>query len=176
MAPACVRAFADDGLDDGGKDGDCDSAQGLSREPWRHLRRGDPSAGDVDGRDRPARRLPAVCIAKAVVLEDRQGYLLAAVPAANKVAFRELEEALSRRLALATEAEIASLFRDCDIGAVPPVGAAYGMDVVVDDVLCDQSEVYFEGGDHESLVHVSGAEFGRLMGRAHHARISWPKA
>jgi Ala-tRNA(Pro) deacylase len=119
--------------------------------------------------------LPAVCVAKAVVLEDRQGYLLAAVPAANRVAFRELEEALSRRLELATEAEIASLFRDCDIGAVPPVGDAYGMDVVVDDALCDQSEVYFEGGDHHSLVHVSHDEFGRLMGRARHARISWPK-
>jgi Ala-tRNA(Pro) deacylase len=120
--------------------------------------------------------LPAVCVAKAVVLEDRQGYLLAAVPAANRVAFRELEEALSRRLELATEAEIASLFRDCDIGAVPPVGAAYGMDVVVDDQLCDQSEVYFEGGDHRSLVHVSRDDFGRLMGRARHARISSPKA
>src|SRR5438552_17392901 len=59
--------------------------------------------------------LPAVCVAKAVVLEDRQGYLLAAVPAANRVAFHELEEALARHLELATEAEIASLFRDCDI-------------------------------------------------------------
>jgi Ala-tRNA(Pro) deacylase len=120
--------------------------------------------------------LPGGCVAKGVVLEDRQGYVLAAVPAANKVAFRELEEALARRLELASEPEVASLFKDCDLGAVPPVGAAYGVDTVVDDLLRDQSDIYFEGGDHESLVHVSGEDFGRLMGRARHARISWPKA
>ena len=34
---------------------------------------------------------------------------------------------------------------DCEPGAVPPLGAAYGLDVVVDDSLTDHSDVYFEG-------------------------------
>ena len=64
---------------------------------------------------------------------------------------------------MASEEQIETLFLDCQPGSVPAIGAAYGLNVVVDDSLAQQPEVYFEGGDHANLVHVSGTSFRKLM-------------
>jgi len=73
---------------------------------------------------------------------------------------------------LASEEEVSSLFADCDIGAVPPIGSAYDVPVVLDESLDDASDVYFEGGDHKTLVHVSGPNFRSLLKDARIARFS----
>ncbi|GMV63253.1 MAG: hypothetical protein AMXMBFR74_24210 [Parvibaculum sp.] len=79
---------------------------------------------------------------------------------------------LDERIGLATEAEIESCFRDCDAGALPPLGEPYGMKVCYDDAVATQPEIYFEAGDHKTLVHMSGANFARLMGNASHGSIA----
>ena len=56
--------------------------------------------------------------------------------------------------------------------AVPPIGGAYGIRVIWDDSLSGQPEIYFEGGDHRTLVHISGGDFSRLMSEAGHDRFS----
>ena len=75
-------------------------------------------------------------------------------------------------LELAQEDELALLFPDCELGAIPAVGLAYGIGTVVDDSLLEQEEVYFEGGDHEHLVQVTGGSFQRLMAGAPHGNIT----
>jgi Ala-tRNA(Pro) deacylase len=118
-------------------------------------------------------RLPDDCVVKAVVLEDDEGFVLAAIPASHHVRLSAVRKALNRRLGLATEGELAGLFIDCEVGAAPPVGAAYGLaDVVIDESLDAKPDLYFEGGDHRTLVHVRGSDFNRLMGGARHGRIS----
>ena len=111
-------------------------------------------------------------VAKTVVLHDDRGYLLAVVPSTHRVELDSLRSVLNRRLSLATEGEIAKLFGDCDVGAVPPVGAAYGIDVVLDESLATQPDVYLEAGDHESLLHVGGDDFAKLMTNAQSGRFS----
>ena len=73
---------------------------------------------------------------------------------------------------LSDEAEVGKLFRDCELGAVPPVG--YGITTIVDDRLEQQPDVYFEAGDHKSLVHMEGSAFSRLTQDARHGRFSEP--
>ena len=51
-------------------------------------------------------------------------------------------------------------------GAIPPLGQAYGVDMLVDESLSGLDEVCFEGGDHESLIRVTGEDFTRLMSPA----------
>jgi Ala-tRNA(Pro) deacylase len=116
--------------------------------------------------------LPGDCVIKTVVLEDDGGYMLAAVPASHHIRMGALRRALNRRAGLATEGEFADLFDDCELGAVPPVGAPYGLEVIVDDSLTDMPELYFEGGDHRTLVHVRHEAFERLMAGARHGRIT----
>jgi len=119
-----------------------------------------------------AAHVPGDLVAKSVVLEDDQGYLMAVVPATHRVALGKVHRELDRMLGLATEDEVAHIFSDCDRGAAPAVGQAYGMDVMVDDRLLAREEVYFEAGDHRDLVHVRGDDFRSLMHDARHGQIS----
>lgn len=111
-------------------------------------------------------------MAKAVLLEDDQGYVLAVLPASHRLALGEVHHAMQRILGLATEGEIAELFRDCDIGAIPPFGAPYGIETILDDSLMEQPQIYFEAGDHEDLIRVSGKEFQSLLRNARHGHFS----
>jgi len=79
---------------------------------------------------------------------------------------------LNRRLGLATDRELSHLFKDCEPGAIPPLGRAYGIETIVDESLSGSQGVYFEGGDHEALVHVTGEGFLRLMADAPRGQFS----
>jgi Ala-tRNA(Pro) deacylase len=114
-------------------------------------------------------------IAKTVVLRDGDegdGYLLAVIPASHHLDLEMLRTRLDRPVALATEQEIGDLFPDCELGAIPPIGAAYGLDAVLDEALLGLDDVCFEGGDHRSLVRVAGAQFRELMTGARLGRFS----
>lgn len=115
--------------------------------------------------------VPGKILAKSVILEDEHGYLMAILPSTRHVRLGVLGKALKRKLRLATEDELAALFEDCEIGAVPPIGAAYGLRTVVDDSLTDQPEIYFEAGDHESLIRVSSDDFMAMMDGTSHMRF-----
>lgn len=116
--------------------------------------------------------VPGDRIAKSVVLEDERGYLLAVLPASCRVDLGELHRQTKRNLGLATEYELGALFEDCEPGAVPPLGPAYDIETIIDDTLAEQSDIYFEAGDHEQLVHVSGETFEVLLGEALHTDFS----
>ena len=79
---------------------------------------------------------------------------------------------LGQDIHLASEPEVAEVYRDCDRGAVPPVGPCYGLDVIIDTSIDQQPELYFEAGDHATLVHVTGGEFARLNPQAKHGSFS----
>ena len=107
--------------------------------------------------------VPPENVAKAVVLKDHGGYLLAVIPASTHLDLAGLRTALGRNLRPASEAELRAIFPDCARGAIPPVGAAYAMPTVWLKSLGDARDVYFEGGDHRTLVHMTGPDFGELM-------------
>ena len=111
-------------------------------------------------------------MAKGVLLRDDFGYMIAVLPSTHMIDLKAMRKKFGDDLQLATEDEAKALFDDCDVGAIPPIGEAYGMRVVWDDQLSAQSEIYFEGGDHKTLVHISGPDFSRLMSDAGHYRFS----
>ena len=116
--------------------------------------------------------VPGDRLAKSVVLEDEDGYVMAVLPSTYHVRLGKLGRELNRSLRLATEKELTTLFADCEMGAVPPVGLAYGMSTIVDDSLTDQPEIYFEAGDHEQLIRLDRDAFTALMEHAGHARFA----
>ena len=111
-------------------------------------------------------------MAKAVLLKCDSGYRLAVVPGTCVTDLNELSHALHERLGLATEDEIRDLFSDCEGGALPPLGQAWGVPVWYDEMLAHQPDIYFEAGDHQTLVHMSGTEFSRLMRTAERGRFA----
>ena len=117
-------------------------------------------------------RVPGDRLAKSVVLEDDDGYVMAVLPSTCHVRLGKLSREMNRKLRLATEDELARLFADCETGAVPPLGLAYGMPTIVDDALGEQSDIYCEAGDHETLLHMNRDAFMALMEHADHARFA----
>lgn len=111
--------------------------------------------------------LPANCLAKGVLLKDENGILsLAVVPSDRLVDLERAGKALGHKAEIASESDVAKRFDDCEPGAVPPIGNAYALRVLLDERLEKEDEVYLESGDHHELVHVKGDEFRRLMGGA----------
>lgn len=111
-------------------------------------------------------------LAKSVVLEDERGFVLAVLPASRRVELSRLRDAFGRSLHLSREHDMARLFPDCAFGAVPPLGHAYGIPTVVDASLEECEEVFFEAGDHETLVRMNGGEFLDLLEEASVAEIA----
>lgn len=111
-------------------------------------------------------------LAKAVVLHDQIGPLLAVVPASERLDLERLRKALRRpSLDFISEEKLDQLFFDCDKGAIPPLGPDYRVPTVVDAKLRDAEDVYFEAGDHEDLVHVDQTSFRTLMRGAEYLEI-----
>lgn len=113
-------------------------------------------------------------VAKGVLLRDDQGYVLAVLPATHELDLDALNhEVLQRNLQLAEEEQLGEVFTDCEVGAVPALGPAYGLQTVVDRHTTAADEVYFEAGDHRTLVKVRTADFrDRLLQGAAAADIS----
>ena len=116
--------------------------------------------------------VPGDRVAKAIVLRRDGGYMLAVLPASHHLSLPDLKARFGDGIDMANEFEVNRLFADCAHGAVPAVGACYGLDVIIDDGIDAQPDIYIEAGDHETLVHVSRAQFARLTANAQHGRIS----
>ncbi|QEM82064.1 aminoacyl-tRNA deacylase [Halomonas binhaiensis] len=114
-------------------------------------------------------------LAKAIMLHSDTGYRVAVVPSTCDADLNELSRLFHEKLELATENEVCREFDDCDPGAAIVVGQAYGLEVYLDDQLRHQPDIYFEAGDHETLVHMSGNDFDRLMAGSHHGPFSMPR-
>ena len=116
--------------------------------------------------------IPGDRLAKGVLLRDEVGYALAVLPASHHIRLSELRRQFGDDVDLATEGEIEDLFQDCVRGAIPAIGECYGLDTVVDDSIEEQPEVYFEGGDHTTLVHMTHAQFAKMTAAARHGSFS----
>jgi Ala-tRNA(Pro) deacylase len=116
--------------------------------------------------------IPADLIAKGIVLRRNGGYALAVLPASHRVNLPELPLQFGEDFTLASEDEISQIFGDCIRGAVPPIGNCYGLEVFLDESICERPEVYMEGGDHETLIHIGHTQFAKLTEDAKHGRFS----
>jgi Ala-tRNA(Pro) deacylase len=117
--------------------------------------------------------VPADKLAKAVVVRQEDRYVMCVIPASNQLVVEWLEYGRQHGYEIADESELQQLFPDCDRGAIPCLGDAFHMDVIVDSSLLESDmDVYIEGGDHSHLLHLSHKDFSRLMANAWSAPIS----
>ena len=113
-------------------------------------------------------------LAKGVLVKAGKGYLLVVLPADYHIEIETLSKLLGQEAVMVEEAELGEVFNDCELGAVPPIGMAYGIKTIWDpkSSLGKQDEVYFEAGDHQSLVRISGVQFHELMAPAERGEFS----
>jgi Ala-tRNA(Pro) deacylase len=103
-------------------------------------------------------------VAKTVVLHDGAVYVIAAVPASDRLDLHKLRELLgaSRRLRLASEAEIARDFPSLEVGAVPPFGPMVPAAEVIDRALMQQERILCPAGDHRRSVLIDPRDVARI--------------
>jgi Ala-tRNA(Pro) deacylase len=110
-----------------------------------------------------AAHIPDDHIAKGVMVHDRQGDAMAVIPGDAWLQLDALNQETGRAFELDEESELTELFPDCEPGAVPVTGPAYGIETFVDEALTTLAFVCFEAGDHQNLVRVQGDDFVALM-------------
>jgi len=111
-----------------------------------------------------AEHLPPAEVAKTVVIHSEIGYAMLVVPGNQLVDFQEVRVELGlQQLRMATEHELASLFPDCELGAMPPVGQLYMLPVYLDAAMAEERLIAFNGGTHRDVIHMLTAEFRRIV-------------
>lgn len=111
-----------------------------------------------------AEHLPAREVAKTVVVFGDHEYHMLIIPGSKLVDFQEVRSALGlHQVRLATEDELARLFPDSEVGAMPPFGPLYGLPVFLDASLATEDHIAFNAGSHREVVHMRTAEFRRLV-------------
>ena len=113
-------------------------------------------------------------LAKAVLLEVHGQLVMAVLPATRHVHLGAMRQRFKRDFGMATELAVRQTFGDCELGAIPALGGAYGIETIWDDSLMNSADLYFEAGDHEHLVHVRTEDFLELVRECQHGDFSVP--
>jgi len=109
-----------------------------------------------------AERVRADEFAKTVVYLSDAGFGIAVVPADQFVDLVKVSRVLGLSyIGLASEAELAKLFPDCELGAMPPFGDACDLPVIMDAGIAGDF-IAFTIGTHRDTVRMSFADFQRL--------------
>lgn len=102
-------------------------------------------------------------VAKTVIAMADGRPMMLVLAASNQADMEAVENDLgASEVRLAREDEFASLFPDCEVGAMPPFGSLYGMPVWVERALTRASEITFPVGSHRESMRVKYADFERL--------------
>jgi Ala-tRNA(Pro) deacylase len=107
--------------------------------------------------------MPAHLVAKTVVCEGDDGYLLVVVPAGWYVDIGRVALAVgARKVRMTPETEIAGLFPFSEVDAVPPLGGLPGLPVYLDRQLANQEFIAFTAGSHHDVIHMKTADFRQI--------------
>ncbi len=111
-----------------------------------------------------AAHIPGKAIAKTVMLKADGKMKMAVLPASCKINLELLKEGVkAKSLEIATEKEFKDLFPDCEVGAMPPFGNLYDMEVFAAEKLTEDDEIAFNAGSHRELIKLSYKDFEKLV-------------
>lgn len=103
-------------------------------------------------------------LAKTVMIKVNGQMAMAVLPASFKISFEQMKAALgAEKVRLAYEQEFMDKFPDCEVGAMPPFGNLYGMEVYVAESLAKDEEIAFNACSHSELIKMSYKDFETLV-------------
>lgn len=103
-------------------------------------------------------------VAKTVIVKLDGELAMAVLPASEHIDLRSLRGVTNADFCfVAMEADFQGQFPECQVGAMPPFGNLYGMEVYVDESLTKDKEIAFNAGTHAELIRMSYEDFARLV-------------
>ncbi|MEI6639264.1 MAG: YbaK/EbsC family protein [Chlorobium sp.] len=108
--------------------------------------------------------VPGKELAKTVVVTIAGTLAMVVLPASRQLDFTLLREFCgTQEVELASEKEFVDIFPECEIGAMPPFGNLYGMEVYVSEELEEDDAIAFNAGAHTELLRLSYDSYKRLV-------------
>lgn len=102
--------------------------------------------------------------AKTVIVRLDGKLAMAVLPAPEKIDLELLSAAAHVKEAeLATENEFQGRFPKCEVGAMPPFGNLFDMDVYLEEEMTSNERMTFNAGTHTELVQMSVKDFLDLV-------------
>lgn len=109
-------------------------------------------------------RIPGKDLAKTVMIKINGHMAMVVLPATHRIKMDLLKKVVeNENIRLATEQEFKDKFPDCEVGAMPPFGNLYGMEVYASNTLKEDEEIVFNAGSHTELIKLSYKDFERLV-------------
>lgn len=111
-----------------------------------------------------ALHVPGKELAKVVMVKAGGGFVMTVLPASWRVDMESLAKVLGTEdIRLVTEDDFRDLFPDCEVGAMPPFGNLYGIEVYVDKSLTEDEEIFFQAGNHIESIKMKCRDFLKLV-------------
>ncbi len=108
--------------------------------------------------------IPGKEMAKSVMIKIGGNMAIAVLPASYKVDFELLKQGIGLDdVELAKESEFKEYFPECEVGAMPPFGNLYDMNVYVAEALAEDKEIAFNAGSHTELIRLKYQDFENLV-------------
>jgi Ala-tRNA(Pro) deacylase len=103
-------------------------------------------------------------VAKTVMVKIDGRLCMAVIPAPKSLDTNALKKATGAKdVRIANELEFKNNFTDCEVGAMPPFGNLYNMDVFVATELTKDPFIAFNACNHSELIQLSYNDFQRLV-------------
>ena len=103
-------------------------------------------------------------MAKTVIVDLDGRLAMAVLPATKHVSVERLGRSVGvQRVGIAKEGEFRYDFPDCEVGAMPPFGNLFDMEVYVDPRLAEDEEIAFNAGNHSEIVRMAYKDFERIV-------------
>lgn len=108
--------------------------------------------------------VPMKDMAKTIIVKINGQHAMVVLPANYRIDIDALREAFQTDdVVLANELEFSTLFPDCEIGAMPPFGNLYGMDVYVEEPLSEREQIAFNAGSHSETIKMPYKDYEQLV-------------
>ncbi len=108
--------------------------------------------------------IPGKNMVKTVMVVINGQMAMAVLPSSFHVDFNLLKEITGEgNVRLAGEMEFKDMFPDCEVGAMPPFGNLYNLEVFVAKVLTDDDEIAFNAGTHTEVIQMTYRDFEKLV-------------
>ena len=107
---------------------------------------------------------PGKELVKVVIVKADGKYGMAVLPASRRIDLQALKTHLNAgTLHVATEQDLTTLFPEAEVGAMPPFGNLYNLDVWVDESLTTDENITFNAGTHYEAIRMRYVDFERLV-------------
>ncbi len=108
--------------------------------------------------------VPRALFAKTVMIKVDGTMAMAVLPASRRVDLDRLSAELgAEHVEIASEQEFADAFPGCEVGAMPPFGNLYDMDVYVAEQLTEDDEIAFNAGSHTQIIQMGYRDYENLV-------------